>query len=454
MGRQQVQGDGFATMMLSQGEQLMRVAWHVLHEHHLAEDAVAGSYLRAWQRRGSLRDQGKLGPWLRTICRREALRLARASQRWPQREADGFVMARVSDKIVTLPGDTTEVRELVERLPKHLRTCAGLFLGANHTYREIAGATGLPLSTVRGRIRLARERLQKEMRMSTEKPSTRHGAQEIIHAEKGRVRWEGVSFRLLGACWSGSSSLYSPSGQRLTHLPTTLARAHLLPVKLDRPFGPMPYSGPVLSIFWELSGGKSDWPDMVTVAHDSHAGLRCLPSGHQPRIPLDDRGLDQFLCVPPDTASRLRVQSQVLGKEDRTSPNVLRWDFEFDRGLDTCITVERPGWGAACAFPPQPGKESGRCLVTVVLSSLPMEKGCQLVGLDRDRREVEPLRSSFLGSSFLGGTPPHAEGHLIQVQAELPLEQNGLYGVVLYPRRHATLDWGRIPVPPRPKSED
>jgi len=451
MDQKHAQDNGFATMMLSQSGQLIRVALRLLHEPHMAEDAVADSYLRAWQRRGSLRDQSKLGPWLRKICRREALRLAHASQRWPQREADGFVMAKVPDKIVALPGDTAEVREMVERLPEHLRTCAELFLGANYTYREIVTATGLPLSTVRGRIRLVRERLQKEIHMSKDKSSTRHDAQDVVRAAKGLARWEGVSFRLLGACWNGGTSLYSPSGQRLTRLPTALAKSHLLPVKLDHPFGPQPYSGSVLSIFWELTGRKNDWPDFMTVAHDSHSGARCLPSGHQPAILLDGRCLLQFLCIPPDTATQLRVQSHVLGKEDRANPSSYRWDFEFERGLDTIINVERPGWGVACVFPPKPAKKSGRCLVTAVLSSLAMEKGCQLIGLDKHRREIEPVRrTANLGTM----TSPSAEGHLIHLQAELPLNHDELYGVVLYPLCHATLDWGRIAVPPRPKRED
>ena len=449
MARQHAQDDGFATMMLSQGGQLMAVARQVLHEPHMAEDAVAGSYLRAWQRRRNLRDQSKLGPWLRTICRREALRLARASQRWPQREADGFIMARVSDKTVTLPGDAMEVRDLLERLPEYLRTCAELFLGANHTYREIAAATGLPLSTVRGRIRLARERLQKEMRMSTEESSTRHKAQDIVHAAKGRVRWEGVSFHLLGTCWSGNSSLYSQSGQRLTRLPATLAKAHLLPVvkldpKMRRP--PPPHNGPFLSIFWELTGRKSDWPDMMTDAHDSRTGGPWVPGYNETPILLDGRCLLNFNCMPPDTTSQLRVQSEVLGKEDRTRPISLRWNF----GLFSSIICQKPGWGVACVFAPQPAKKSGRCFVNAVLSSLAGEKGCQLVGLDSQHREVQPLRrTSNMGTMI----PPDAKGHLIQLQAELPLEHNELYGVVLYPVCHATLDWGRITVPPRPKSE-
>jgi RNA polymerase sigma-70 factor, ECF subfamily len=58
----------------------LREAERVLGSCETAEDAAQEAVVRAWRRRGSCHEPERPAPWVTTIARREALRLARGSR--------------------------------------------------------------------------------------------------------------------------------------------------------------------------------------------------------------------------------------------------------------------------------------------------------------------------------------------------------------------------------------
>jgi len=46
----------FAQTLITHGSRLLRIVYRILDDLHWAEDAVAETYLKAWQRRDALRD--------------------------------------------------------------------------------------------------------------------------------------------------------------------------------------------------------------------------------------------------------------------------------------------------------------------------------------------------------------------------------------------------------------
>src|SRR5437764_11921127 len=66
----------------------LREAANVLRNREDAEEAAQEALLRAWRHRGSRRSASWL-PWVRTIARNEALRIAENRRRHAQREVHG-----------------------------------------------------------------------------------------------------------------------------------------------------------------------------------------------------------------------------------------------------------------------------------------------------------------------------------------------------------------------------
>ena len=123
-GSRQRQGDrDFAGEITAFAGDLFRVARAILRDDHLAEDAVGQVYLKAWQRRRTLRSAAKLGPWLRQICRNESRRLLASLRRQRRHLAD--LPARQGHDAGPVSLWESELRrDLLSKLPEALKMCA------------------------------------------------------------------------------------------------------------------------------------------------------------------------------------------------------------------------------------------------------------------------------------------------------------------------------------------
>lgn len=133
-----------------EAEALLALATRMLGDSADAADALQEAWLRAWTRRGALRDQAALRGWLRTIVARECLRALRwrAMRRWtPFGEKLPDLPSNASSPESSL--DAARVRALVERLPPRQRQLWGLRFDEGWTIPEIAEATGLGAETVK-----------------------------------------------------------------------------------------------------------------------------------------------------------------------------------------------------------------------------------------------------------------------------------------------------------------
>src|SRR5438034_11665519 len=73
--------EAFEEVVDRYGLQLLRTARLILRDQSLAEDAVQETFLRAWQRIGSLRDEDP-GPWLNRIAMNESISAYRRRHRF------------------------------------------------------------------------------------------------------------------------------------------------------------------------------------------------------------------------------------------------------------------------------------------------------------------------------------------------------------------------------------
>ena len=142
------------------------LARRVMRERQAAEDLTQEAFLKVWRSAGGYRpERGSVRNWILSIVhnrgidelrsaasrRRTQARLERSAPRSQPSEA--FAEAwrnrqreRVGEALNDLPSEQVEVLELA------------YFSG--HTHAEISDLLGLPLGTVKGRMRLAREKLR------------------------------------------------------------------------------------------------------------------------------------------------------------------------------------------------------------------------------------------------------------------------------------------------------
>ena len=141
------------------------LALRVVNDRGRAEDVVQDAFLSVWRKAATFAEsRGSAKTWLTSIVRNRAIDLVRA-----RRESDSddeTVLLALRDgapsvvEQVTASLDRDAIRTAVAQLPVDQRQAITMayFEGLSHS--EIADATGLPLGTVKSRIRLAMGRLR------------------------------------------------------------------------------------------------------------------------------------------------------------------------------------------------------------------------------------------------------------------------------------------------------
>ena len=147
--------EAFAALTQAVGDRCMAIAYRILRDAALAEDAVQTALTTAWRELPSLRDHDRFEPWLHrtlvNICYGEAKRRRRASAN---------VLAMVPDDLQT-PDATLTVhdRDQLERGFQKLSAEQRAVLVFHHylglTIAEVSDHLGIPLGTAKSRLRYA-----------------------------------------------------------------------------------------------------------------------------------------------------------------------------------------------------------------------------------------------------------------------------------------------------------
>ncbi len=128
------------------------VAVSVLRRATDAEDAVQETFLRAFGALGTLRDEGRFGPWLLAIARNAARDLARRSR----------TTSLATDPEARASADVDGDLAAWSHLPEDERLVTWLKVSEGKTFRDIADLLATSKSAVDRTWRRALERLRKE----------------------------------------------------------------------------------------------------------------------------------------------------------------------------------------------------------------------------------------------------------------------------------------------------
>jgi RNA polymerase sigma factor (sigma-70 family) len=145
------------------GRLVYTIAFRILGDRQLAEDATQQTFLQAWRASSTFDADRDMAPWLATITRRVAIDLQRSERRRP---SSSIETASADDPaLVSLPPsaeavwETWQVRAAIDDLPGDERDVVRLQHLEGHTHAEIADKLGLPLGTVKSRSSRAHQHL-------------------------------------------------------------------------------------------------------------------------------------------------------------------------------------------------------------------------------------------------------------------------------------------------------
>lgn len=136
------------------GGMLYRIAYTILRNNEDCRDALQEAVLRAWEKRGTLRENARFGTWLTRILINECYNIQRKRRR--------IVPLEEAPEPSIPPPDPT-LGLALQALPEKLRLPLVLQYAEGMEYAEIARILRLPESTVRGRIHRAKQQLRKEL---------------------------------------------------------------------------------------------------------------------------------------------------------------------------------------------------------------------------------------------------------------------------------------------------
>ena len=146
------------------------VACKLLRDRAAAEDVVHDAFLSVWRAAASYQPgRGSPRAWLLTIVRNSAIDSLRARE-LARRPRTTFAClqahAPVDEDISVTVATAAEARRLgaaLTALPPEQRSAIELAFFAGLTHDQIATLTGVPLGTVKGRVRLGLRRLRRDL---------------------------------------------------------------------------------------------------------------------------------------------------------------------------------------------------------------------------------------------------------------------------------------------------
>jgi RNA polymerase sigma-70 factor, ECF subfamily len=171
--------EAFASLARAAGDRLLAIAYRILRDLGLAEDAVQQTLVLAWRELPTLRDVDRFDAWLRRLLVNACYREAKRGRQWAAN-------VRVLPVEPAAPGD--DYRSVVERdqldrafrrLPPEQRAVFVFHHYLGLTLVEAATELGVPLGTVKSRLHYAtntlRAAIEADLRLPTDS-SREHSA--------------------------------------------------------------------------------------------------------------------------------------------------------------------------------------------------------------------------------------------------------------------------------------
>jgi len=164
---QQGDRDAFAELMRLEGGRLYAVAYRILRDPHLAQDAFQEASIAAWRRLPTLREIDRFDAWIHRIVVHACYAESKKRTRWRASvrllDMEGSHAVDSSSSVI----DRDELERGFRELTVEQRAIFVLHHYVGWTTVEIAQSLGIPAGTARSRLHYATEALRRAMARDT-----------------------------------------------------------------------------------------------------------------------------------------------------------------------------------------------------------------------------------------------------------------------------------------------
>jgi RNA polymerase sigma-70 factor (ECF subfamily) len=154
-------GEAFMRLLKHYDSRLRALAFRVLRDPVLMDDALQDASLKAYQALRGFRGESDVGTWLYRITYTTCLDYLRRERRFQVLTGEDALAAACADadpcELVTR---WTELEDALDRLPVEQRVLVVLVHQYGYDYRTAAAVVGIPEGTVSSRLAAARSRLR------------------------------------------------------------------------------------------------------------------------------------------------------------------------------------------------------------------------------------------------------------------------------------------------------
>lgn len=157
--------EAFATLYKRYYARVFGLTRSICRDEGRAQEAAQETFVSIWRSRASYRSGGTPAAWVLAVARHRAIDVSRRNQPHTTHRAGEELLdtqpARIdiADDVVAR-AQACIVRDLLAQLPDAQREAITLSFYGQLSHTEIATQLGLPVGTVKGRVRLGLEKLR------------------------------------------------------------------------------------------------------------------------------------------------------------------------------------------------------------------------------------------------------------------------------------------------------
>ncbi len=159
--------DALAALYDRHGRLAYTLAYRILGEPEAAEDVVHDAYIAAWKGVAGYRsERGSVRGWLMSIVHHRSIDLLRRKTAFrPAPLEEAAERASEDDTAAQAEQNVTNagMRRALEQLPPAQRKTIELAYFGGYTHAEMADLMGVPLGTVKGRMRIGLQKLRRAL---------------------------------------------------------------------------------------------------------------------------------------------------------------------------------------------------------------------------------------------------------------------------------------------------
>ncbi len=146
----------------------------IVHDAATAEELLQETFWQVWQKSEQYAEKGAVAAWLNRIARNKALDQLRHDKARPRISSDEFEILEQSvphayegaEKAVEQRMQQQQVNQALENIPGEQRLCLELAYFEGMSQSQIAEYTSTPLGTIKTRMRIGMEKLERLLRAS------------------------------------------------------------------------------------------------------------------------------------------------------------------------------------------------------------------------------------------------------------------------------------------------